>query len=597
MGLWRASEIRLTTANTSLRTNNFLNMKKTIYLCLFASVIFCFTACKYRKHETDRIRLQQLDTVLQHNPYTALDSLKKINARSLNRVNNAYYNLLKVMAEDKTYCSFKTDSTISSSAEVFSRYKKKYPFNYARALMYQGIVRYRMKITDSTAYLPLKEAVPFFKNSNPPELKNIYLCYFYLAEIHDKNHNITQANKYYKEAVHTASILKDSAYLYSAYSGLFWISLRKSDDNAAGHYLDSISNYRMSGDQYYISYKNMQSVYSEYRGQYRKTIQIEKDILRTKTVNRHRDSPISSYYNISRAYRAIHQPDSALKYALLAVKAIQDTNFQLNHFYYTNLAIAAEENGDLQLSTYGYKKSRELMLKNADKLSDTRILELEKKYDLTEAENRTLHYKNRTITLFTIVLFLVATISVLLLLSIRQRKIKTLTEERNRALESEKTLLCEKQQNLLNENNRNEQELLNKQIILTFFQQVSEQNLEIKNLLYDLKINTYIAGNKAVYDKISMEYENFNKRSKIAHPETIDTITFTKLTGLSPANAEKLNKSEQLMLLLIYLNAGNREMAVLFNTSAESIRSRKLKLKKKLELLNIPMIQNMNRDT
>jgi hypothetical protein len=60
--------------------------------------------------------------------------------------------------------------------------------------------------------------------------------------------------------------------------------------------------------------------------------------------------------------------------------------------------------------------------------------------------------------------------------SIRQKQIKTLTEERNKALENEKLLLYEKRQSLTDENSRNEQELVKKQLILSFFQQASMQN-------------------------------------------------------------------------------------------------------------------------
>lgn len=83
---------------------------------------------------------------------------------------------------------------------------------------------------------------------------------------------------------------------------------------------------------------------------------------------------------------------------------------------------------------------------------DTKILEHEKKYDLTESENVALHFRNRTIILVAVVMLLLFVIIVLVQHSIRQKQIKTLTEERNRALENEKLLLYEKQKNLSEEN-------------------------------------------------------------------------------------------------------------------------------------------------
>lgn len=336
----------------------------------------------------------------------------------------------------------------------------------------------------------------------------------------------------------------------------------------------------------------MQSTYFQKTGQYTKAIEFEKQILKIMLKTGNKDSLISNHYNISKIYRNINKPDSALKYAELSISAIRDTIYHLNYFYYLNLALIAEKTENWKLSAEAYKKTYELIDRSIDKNMDTKILELEKKYDLTESENVALHFRNRTIILVAVVMLLLFVIIVLVQHSIRQKQIKTLTEERNRALENEKLLLYEKQKNLSEENIRNEQELVKKQLILSFFQQISAQNLEIKNLLYDLRINSYITKNKTIYNKISSEYDNYNQKSKITETEIFNNESFTKLTGLSGESANKLNKSEKLMLLLISLNAGNREMSVLFNTSTESIRSRKLKLKKKLEQLNIPTIKS-----
>jgi len=338
----------------------------------------------------------------------------------------------------------------------------------------------------------------------------------------------------------------------------------------------------------------MQSVYFESLGQCEKSIELEKQILQIKKKPAYQNTLIANFYNISKAYSNLNQPDSALKYAQLSVKAIKDTSNQLNHLYYLNLAKNAEKSGNWKLSIWGFKKTYELMSSNLNKNLDTKILELEKKYDLTEAENIALQFKNRAIILAGIVLLMLSVIIILIQHSIRLKQIKILTEERNRALENEKLLLYEKQQTLTDENSRNEQELVKKKIILSFFQQISVQNLEIKNLLFDLKINSYITRNKSIYDKISDEYDNYNQKSKITETETFDNDTFTKLTGISIEATGKLNKSDKIMLQLLALNAGNREMAVLLNTSSDSIRSRKLKLKKKLEQLKIPIIKSLS---
>ena len=65
------------------------------------------------------------------------------------------------------------------------------------------------------------------------------------------------------------------------------------------------------------------------------------------------------------------------------------------------------------------------------------------------------------------------------------------------------------------------------------------------------------------------------------------------LTGISKVDIEKLNKSERLILLLIAINVDNVGMAVLFNTSTDSIRNRKSQLKKKIEQNKICLNENL----
>lgn len=569
-------------------------MKQIVYLSLFFITCICVSSCRQERNSADNSRLARLDSLLTLHPEAVLDSLSLINSDNLSTYNKAYYQLLEIIAKDKTFFDFTSDSLVNSTVDVLSAYRSDQSATYARSLMYQGIVRYRMQITDSTAYQPLKDAVAVFQHLSPSELRNQYLCLYYLGEIHDKNNNVDLSKNYYAKSARISKQLGDTSYMFSSYMNLFWNSIKKTDYLRANLYLDTLSHLVDKNEKSTISYKNMQSVYYEKLGEFKKTIELEKEILQIKKKPEYQSTLIVNFYNLSGSYSSLNQPDSALKYAKLAVEAIQDTSYHLNYLYYYKMALIAEKLKNWELSSAAYKKTYELMDRDVDKNMDTKILELEKKYDLTESENVAIHFKNRTIMLAAIVLLMLSVIIILVQHSIRQKQIKILTEERNKALENEKALLYTQQQILTDENSRNEQELAKKQIILSFFQQISRQNLEIKNLLYDLKINTYIAKNKSIYDKISDEYDNYCQKSKITEFETFDNETFTKLTGISIEDAGKLNKSEKLMLQLLALNAGNREMAVLFNTSPESIRSRKLKLKKKLELLNIPLIKSMS---
>ncbi|MPM96106.1 hypothetical protein SDC9_143263 [bioreactor metagenome] len=78
---------------------------------------------------------------------------------------------------------------------------------------------------------------------------------------------------------------------------------------------------------------------------------------------------------------------------------------------------------------------------------------------------------------------------------------------------------------------------------------------------------------------------SMNKNLVNDFAKTISDSKFCELTGISLDN--KVNKSEFLMLYLIYCGVSNKNLATVFRTTPESIRSRKNQLKNKLLSLNI----------
>ena len=58
-------------------------------------------------------------------------------------------------------------------------------------------------------------------------------------------------------------------------------------------------------------------------------------------------------------------------------------------------------------------------------------------------------------------------------------------------------------------------------------------------------------------------------------------------TGLTEEAVSVMNNSEKLLLVFKSIGLENEQIAVLFNTTSDSIRSRKSKLKKNLELNDI----------
>lgn len=132
---------------------------------IFTIFIFLFLSCGKQNHPTVCNRLQKWDTQLAINPGMVRDSLKMIDPKVLSDADHAYFDLIKVISDDKLFVEFTSDSLITSVENYYRRHEPN-SNSHIRSLIYQGIVRYRMGIKDSTVILPLQEAK---KNLLPSE--------------------------------------------------------------------------------------------------------------------------------------------------------------------------------------------------------------------------------------------------------------------------------------------------------------------------------------------------------------------------------------------------------------------------------------------
>ncbi|HBH13367.1 MAG TPA: hypothetical protein DDX29_09680, partial [Clostridiales bacterium] len=119
-------------------------------------------------------RMNTWDSMLDEFPQRVSDSLRSIDREELSRGGRAYYDLLKVISDDKTYVNFTSDSLISTVSGYYRTHEPKNR-NYIRALAYEGIVRTRMGVKDSTVFEPLKEADRLFQSMVPPDPSLGYL--------------------------------------------------------------------------------------------------------------------------------------------------------------------------------------------------------------------------------------------------------------------------------------------------------------------------------------------------------------------------------------------------------------------------------------
>ena len=565
--------------------------KRMLFFILTAAVVLLFTACNRQRNEADLASLKKTDSLLSIHPEAAADSLKTFRSRKLSRYNRGYWQLLEVIAKDKNYYNFTSDSLISSAFHTLSRYKRSEPRTYARSLMYLGVVRYRMGVTDSTAYMPLKEAVEYFQRYHPGNAKNEYLSNYYLGTIHHKNGNIHESTYYYEKALSNAKFSKDSMYQYDTYQELFWNQMYQENYKIAKQYLDTLDRYRHISASSGLNIDKSYAYYFKTQQDYSNALEYQLKILRNPATAHSPGLTASTQFTLSSVYSSMNRSDSALHYARLSVANADTTNSFL-YLYYQNMAAIALKKKDWQVSAEAFDTTYCLYKKQTAQQTDKKILELEKRYDKSEAENRVLMYKKRNTINSVLVVLLLMLLFASILFWLQKRKQALLEKQCHEAnlknIESEK-LHIKQESKLLDEKNRvlvikkreTERLLLEKEFVLPFYHQISNRNNDLKRLLEYLMDTEK---DQKLADKIAVGYLCFTKSTDISKDNPVNSELLKVFTGLTDEAVSVMTNPEKLLLVFNAIGLENEQIAILFNTTSGSIRSRKSKLKKKLVL-------------
>lgn len=545
------------------------------YFNIILLSIFLLIGCNTKQNKLDYEHLAVLDTLLQSTPEKVCDSLKGIDIKKLSQYNYGYYLLLDVISKDKTYFIFSSDSLIKLSSKLLAHKKNEYPLNYARSLMYRGIIRYRMGITDSTAYEPIKEAADFLEKKQINNPLVLSFCYEYLAIIHDENGDAKYSIQYFNKSIKNTKKYGNKEYLFKSYVYLCWVYMKIEKFSIAKQYIDTLNNFKNKSILQTASINYILSTYYEHNKETKKALQINLQLL--KDEKSRKENPSITLRKIAKNYKALERLDSALYYAEKAEECKQHPNYYLNFLYYKDIG---EISGQLKLwqkSAIAYKKAYQLKEKAISKELDKQIMSLEKKYDLKEAENKALQLRNRLIFsgfVSLLLIILLVTSTIIFHQRGKQAVMKMrLTEQKNQLLEQEKINM--------------ERNLIEKEFILPMYQQISQRNANIKAFLSDLMTNTHLTKNTQLSQKVSETYQNFISALNINADNFLTNEKFTEFTGIECESCKLLNENEKILLVFAAIKLDNRQIAVLFNTTESSIRGRKAKLRMKLENQNI----------
>lgn len=550
-------------------------MSRVIIFSLCMVCLLVCNSCSDKVNERVYQQLQQWDRLVDHIPQQVSDSLKRVDPDDLDRSNKAYYGLLKVISDDKTYVNFTSDSLISSVTDYY-RYHDPKNRNLIRALAYQGIVRTRVGVRDSTVYEPLREAGKLLNLMPEPDPSLGYLINYFLGNIHYNNRNNSLANEYFALAHGYAREEQDSIHLFDTYLALYWNEMIQEKFDEGRLYLDTLSSFYNRLPDKDFSILNAQSVYYDVTGEPEKALDREKDML--SLYERGDDSSALSraYFNISNIYAGIEQLDSAMLYAQMAIDFIEDTTYRQNYLFYTNVANIAEKQGNYNLSNEYLRRAFDLYNESISTRLDIQIAELEKKYDLSAAENEILRTRQQNLSIIIAALILVIVLIFILMYAWKVRKNAKL-----RLIEAEYRMQQQElQAKILRE------EAGKRKWLLQIYNHISGRLAFLQGEFETLS-QRYISSHPKVYRDMEKILKNTDTDLRdITKTLATDDETFYTYTRLNDKEGI-FNATERMLLMLLACNADNRQLATFMNTSLESIRVRKSQLKRKMQEKNM----------
>ncbi len=543
-------------------------------------------ACNKNSNAVPYKSLADLDSMVYKYPRYVHNRAKQLRVENTTSYKQAYISLLINISAHNFGETLTSDSSINYAVNEFARNPKLLPQNYIRALIYQGIVRNHNGAIDGQAYLPIKQALDLDAEKQVLDIRAKQIANFYLGQIHNQNNNTVTAHGYFKEALKLAEQLNDSSVLFKTYRDFYWNRMKAMDFSTARTLLEDLQSFSALSSEQIRDVKNAEAAFYNSKKNYRNALKIDYELMAQDKLKNDTAALLADYYRISDSYKALGQLDSALHYGEMAIESIVDTTYYLNFHYYLNVAEIAAMKSDWKKSSEAYKEVYRLQNRAIYQQLNTQILELERRHDVAAAENRAIKLKSSNLFLKLSVLIVVLVL-ILGFLVFRnrmkmQREREKLLFSEKKILEQEKQLAIEHEKQLLLDKELAERKLIEKQFVIPIYRQISQRNLNIKNFLLDLQSNPTISKNENLLKKIETEYKSFIQTTKITDTQFLDDKLFADLTGISIEESKLFNESEKMMMAFIATGADNQQMATLLNTSVESIRVRKSKLKKKM---------------
>ncbi|MEG2277839.1 MAG: hypothetical protein RSA53_04785 [Odoribacter sp.] len=518
-----------------------------VYRVLFVFLIFLFS-CSDDLQKDYRIQLRDLDQRLERNPQSVLDSLIPWNASDLSNQNKAYYALLFTIACKNSCHTDENDSLINLAVDWYAGSDDYY--NYARSLLYRGIMNFTMGAGDTIAYKDFKQADRIcdeYQVTNNALRAKIYL---YLGRMTASNSNFEMTERYLEKALNLYEADKDTVSVLMTQVNLVWNNLSKADYRAAEKGLRELEqNHSLPISVKMYIYSAYSTLYSTLEN-YEMALSYDKKLL--AAVNEIKMQTSCIYYSASENFKRLNMLDSAALYINNAILHI-DTTSPNNYMIYQSLAGVQYTNGNYKEACENYGQAYNLLFESVGKANYKKVLELEKKYDMAIKEWEMLKTKQQ----FGLIIALFLLVGSLVIFFLYRRMIR----------------------------HRHQVENLNKEIEeIEFIENIYVGTIKTSSNIVsrlDRFSQKYLKDNPEFYEEVQKMRKQIKAEStkeisdviKNKQPERLKLL-FDKMPGLT---------SEEILLIIFFnYKFDNKKIADLLNTNPNNIRSKKNQLKQKL---------------
>lgn len=341
-------------------------------------LLLLFFSCNRKNKDAEKI-FTQVESLMEQNPDSALILLKSIEfPEDLNPKNYANYLLLLIQSKDKSAKSIEEDTLIHIPVAYYLQ-KQDIP-KMALAYFYSGRI-YKQRKDDERAtndFLLAKDYAEKSKDNNLLGLIHYDLGLMFAEDLcfEPALNHYQQSHEYF----HKAGNEKNAIYILSHIGSIYLnqepqqIALAFDNYNQVLQYAESIKDTTTV-----ISTLGNIGVTYEQTKDYR---QAKEFLLQSIAVDKHGRYSTKNYGTLSRIYKSLNMPDSAIYYAeKLSPEVVGNENYAVLHNYYDLMGEIYESMSEYKQAVEYYQKRKDFLISYYSQRINQSVLDVQEKYD------------------------------------------------------------------------------------------------------------------------------------------------------------------------------------------------------------------------